>query len=188
MREMNGRIRFVYLPCGHAVSEPALKELGSTACPECGKEFESEDAVLINPKEEELEKLKERMVRRKAVRAEEEAKRKAEKKAAKADKKASKAKDATDSGLGTSAEEHSASDEDRLKEKKRKREVDDNGPSLSHGYQPPRPVAGINMKLPDLKSIQERVEQGKKGNAIKGIYEKKADNGLAMFFQGTFGR
>lgn len=207
MREMNGRIRFVYLPCGHVASELAIKELGSASCSECGKEFGEEDVVPINPKEEELPRLKERMAKRKQVRAEEEAKKKAEKRAAKVAKaggeaSSSKSAAAVDSGVGTSGEEVSA--EEDKKEKKRKRDkereaelataekgaADDGLLSREFGYAPPKKQADdkINLKLPDLSSLDEKVKGKRQSEAVASIYSKKEDRGLAPLFQGTFGR
>ncbi|RCI04992.1 Protein RTF2, partial [Rhizopus stolonifer] len=79
MKEMNGKHRFVYLnTCGCAFAEQALKEIPSKECVSCGKSFESDDVVVINPNKEELEIMKKKLEEKKA-------KAKAERKAKKAE-------------------------------------------------------------------------------------------------------
>lgn len=80
MKEMNGKHRFVYLStCGCTFAEQALKEIPSKECFSCGKPFESNDIVVINPNKEELEAMKKNVEEKKA-------KAKAERKAKKAAK------------------------------------------------------------------------------------------------------
>ncbi|KAG0175944.1 hypothetical protein DFQ29_006748 [Apophysomyces sp. BC1021] len=80
MKEMNGKHRFVYLDtCGCVFAEQALKEIPSKECVSCGKSFEANNNILINPAKEELESMK-------VILEEKKAKIKAEKKAKKAAK------------------------------------------------------------------------------------------------------
>ncbi|KAF7154824.1 hypothetical protein RHSIM_Rhsim01G0036000 [Rhododendron simsii] len=65
--EFNGKYRFVALrTCGHVLSAKALKEVKSSACLVCHKEFSESDKIVINGSEEEVEKLRERMEEEKA--------------------------------------------------------------------------------------------------------------------------
>ncbi|KAF6027836.1 RTFDC1 [Bugula neritina] len=67
--EMNGKHRFVCIwQCGCVVSERALKEVPSTACYKCGKQYITNDLVHINPNDADFEVLRERMAQRKALR------------------------------------------------------------------------------------------------------------------------
>lgn len=54
--EMNGRYKFCFLwKCGCVFSERALKEVKSSVCHKCAKPFFSEDIVVINGNEEDLQ-------------------------------------------------------------------------------------------------------------------------------------
>ncbi|KAF7116040.1 hypothetical protein RHSIM_RhsimUnG0040000 [Rhododendron simsii] len=65
--EFNGKYRFFALrTCGHVLSAKALKEVKSSACLVCHKEFSESDKIAINGSEEEVEKLRERMEEEKA--------------------------------------------------------------------------------------------------------------------------
>ncbi|KAL1920479.1 uncharacterized protein VTP21DRAFT_856 [Calcarisporiella thermophila] len=67
-REMNGNHRFIYFAtCGCVLSEQALKEVPSNLCLNCNKEFIEDDIIVINPKPEELEKMRLAMETRKAM-------------------------------------------------------------------------------------------------------------------------
>ncbi|KAI8982399.1 Rtf2 RING-finger-domain-containing protein [Mycotypha africana] len=84
VKKMNGKHRFVYLDtCGCVFAEQALKEIPSKECVTCGKPFESENVIVINPPKEEQEKMRKIMEEKKA-------KAKAEKKAAKKNGESSK--------------------------------------------------------------------------------------------------
>ncbi|KAJ4845609.1 hypothetical protein Tsubulata_005743 [Turnera subulata] len=61
-QEFNGLYKFFALrKCGHVLSAKALKEVKSSACLVCYKEFEEEDKVVINGSEEEVDALREKM-------------------------------------------------------------------------------------------------------------------------------
>ncbi|KAI9473651.1 MAG: Rtf2 RING-finger-domain-containing protein [Benjaminiella poitrasii] len=78
MKEMNGKHRFVYLDtCGCVFAEQALKEIPTKECVTCGKPFESQSVIVINPTKEEQEKMR-------IIMEEKKAKAKAERKAKKA--------------------------------------------------------------------------------------------------------
>ncbi|KAF7152736.1 hypothetical protein RHSIM_Rhsim01G0035700 [Rhododendron simsii] len=65
--EFNGKYRFFALrTCGHVLSAKALKEVKSSVCLVCHKEFSESDKIAINGSEEEVEKLRERMEEEKA--------------------------------------------------------------------------------------------------------------------------
>ncbi|KDP38661.1 hypothetical protein JCGZ_04014 [Jatropha curcas] len=60
--EFNGKYRFFALKnCGHVLSAKALKEVKSSACLVCYKEYEESDKIVINGNEEEVAVLRERM-------------------------------------------------------------------------------------------------------------------------------
>ncbi|XP_019170896.1 PREDICTED: protein RTF2 homolog [Ipomoea nil] len=61
--EFNGKYKFFALrPCGHVFSAKALKEVKSSACLVCHKEFMENEKIVINGNEDEVAALKERMV------------------------------------------------------------------------------------------------------------------------------
>ncbi|KAK8520320.1 hypothetical protein V6N13_031222 [Hibiscus sabdariffa] len=65
--EFNGKYKFFALKnCGHVVSAKALKEVKSSACLVCHKEFIDSDKMVINGSEEEVAALRERMEEEKA--------------------------------------------------------------------------------------------------------------------------
>uniref|UniRef100_A0A3Q1GDQ4 Replication termination factor 2 n=1 Tax=Acanthochromis polyacanthus TaxID=80966 RepID=A0A3Q1GDQ4_9TELE len=65
--EMNGKHRFCYLQtCGCVFSDRALKEVKTEICHKCGDPFKHEDIVVLNGTKEEVEKLMDRMVERRA--------------------------------------------------------------------------------------------------------------------------
>lgn len=65
--EFNGKYKFFALKnCGHVVSAKALKEVKSSACLVCHKEFVESDKVVINGSEEEVAALRDRMEEEKA--------------------------------------------------------------------------------------------------------------------------
>ncbi|GFY99628.1 hypothetical protein Acr_13g0010280 [Actinidia rufa] len=60
--EFNGKYKFFALrSCGHVLSAKALKEVKSSACLVCHKEFVESDKVVINGSEEEVAVMRERM-------------------------------------------------------------------------------------------------------------------------------
>lgn len=74
--EFNGKYKFFALKnCGHVVSSKALKEVKSSACLVCHKEFVESDKMVINGSEEEVAALRERMEEEKAKNAKEKKKR-----------------------------------------------------------------------------------------------------------------
>uniref|UniRef100_A0A3P8SQE0 Replication termination factor 2 n=1 Tax=Amphiprion percula TaxID=161767 RepID=A0A3P8SQE0_AMPPE len=65
--EMNGKHRFCYLQtCGCVFSDRALKEVKTEICHKCGDPFKNEDIVVLNGNKEEVEKLMDGMVERRA--------------------------------------------------------------------------------------------------------------------------
>ncbi|MBA0578136.1 hypothetical protein Gorai_020436 [Gossypium raimondii] len=65
--EFNGKYKFFALQnCGHVVSAKALKEVKSSACLVCHKEFVESDKVVINGREAEVAALREMMKEEKA--------------------------------------------------------------------------------------------------------------------------
>ncbi|RAL37731.1 hypothetical protein DM860_000425 [Cuscuta australis] len=60
--EFNGKYKFFALrTCGHVFSAKALKEVKSSACLVCHKEFVENDKIVINGSEDEVAALRERM-------------------------------------------------------------------------------------------------------------------------------
>ncbi|KAF7107224.1 hypothetical protein CFC21_107883 [Triticum aestivum] len=60
--EFNGKSQFLALRgCGHVLSVKALKEVKSSSCLVCHKEFDETDKMPINGTEEEVEVLRQRM-------------------------------------------------------------------------------------------------------------------------------
>ncbi|KAE9601735.1 hypothetical protein Lal_00040606 [Lupinus albus] len=65
--EFNGKCKFFALRnCGHVLSAKALKEVKSSCCLVCHKEFEEFDKIVINGSEEEVLVLRDRMGEEKA--------------------------------------------------------------------------------------------------------------------------
>nr|CAG4652030.1 EOG090X0ACT [Triops cancriformis] len=65
--DMNGKFRFSFLwSCGCVMSEKAVKEIKSTVCHKCQKPFSEEDVIVLNPADDELTAVKERMEARRA--------------------------------------------------------------------------------------------------------------------------
>ncbi|XP_023137331.2 replication termination factor 2 [Amphiprion ocellaris] len=65
--EMNGKHRFCYLQtCGCVFSDRALKEVKTEICHKCGDPFKNDDIVVLNGTKEEVEKLMDGMVEKRA--------------------------------------------------------------------------------------------------------------------------
>lgn len=65
--EFNGKYKFFALrSCGHVLSAKALKEVKSSACLVCHKEFVEADKIVINATDEEVAVLREKMEAEKA--------------------------------------------------------------------------------------------------------------------------
>ncbi|XVF48436.1 hypothetical protein PTKIN_Ptkin03bG0189900 [Pterospermum kingtungense] len=74
--EFNGKYKFFALKnCGHVLSSKALKEVKSSVCLVCHKEFVESDKMVINGSEEEVAALRERMEEDKAKMGKEKKKR-----------------------------------------------------------------------------------------------------------------
>ncbi len=66
-KEMNGLVRFCYLPCGCVFSEQALKQVSCSDCLVCGKPFDNEKIILLNPSStEEIQIAQNRLKKRRA--------------------------------------------------------------------------------------------------------------------------
>ncbi|KAL2929909.1 Protein RTF2-like protein [Bienertia sinuspersici] len=62
--EFNGKYKFYALKkCGHVFSGKALKEVKSSACFVCHKEFEEDDKIVINGSDDEVEILRGKMIK-----------------------------------------------------------------------------------------------------------------------------
>lgn len=73
--EFNGKYRFFALKsCGHVLSAKALKEVKSSNCLVCHKEFSETDKIVINGSDEEVAILRDRMEEEKAKTKEKKAK------------------------------------------------------------------------------------------------------------------
>ncbi|KAG0223415.1 hypothetical protein BGW42_005911 [Actinomortierella wolfii] len=87
-KEMNGKQRFVFIDtCGCVLSEQAMKEVPSQTCVQCGKAFEPENVLVINPKPEEQEVMKANLAIKQAKKEAEKEKKKKDKAAKKEAKK-----------------------------------------------------------------------------------------------------
>ncbi|KAI9312818.1 Rtf2 RING-finger-domain-containing protein [Dichotomocladium elegans] len=166
IQKMNGKHRFVYLDtCGCVFAEQSLKEIKTKECVSCGKPFDSENIIVINPTKEELETMK-------AVMKEKKAKAKAERKAKK-----------------SMRQEHG---ESAKADNKRKREAVE-GARVSATPPPPQKKSNITSSAAaavmgkvaqELAAKQKNTEMSK---AIKSIYEKKEVKGNYLTM-GTFNR
>ncbi|KAG4302921.1 hypothetical protein PCANB_000760 [Pneumocystis canis] len=67
-REMNGHAKFVYLVrCGHVFDDQALINVKSNECLECGAIFSEDEIIPLNPKQDDLPRLKARLATLKAA-------------------------------------------------------------------------------------------------------------------------
>ncbi|KAG4306330.1 hypothetical protein PORY_000318 [Pneumocystis oryctolagi] len=67
-REMNGHAKFVYLiRCGHVFDDQALVNIKSNECLECGSIFKEDEIIPLNPKQDDLPRLKTRLAMLKAA-------------------------------------------------------------------------------------------------------------------------
>ncbi|KAJ3045363.1 hypothetical protein HDV00_010233 [Rhizophlyctis rosea] len=176
-KEMNGKSRFSYIQtCGCVFSEQAFKEVPSTQCLKCGKEFSAEDVLPINPTQpEEIERLQARVEVVKAERLREAEERKALKKAKKEGKKKEKAGIADKVGNGSG----SGSEGDETGKKRKRNPEDDAKATAKKLASAAR--ANINMPLPKLNESSSRLES----DAIKSLYVKKSKDGTVQE-DGTF--
>ncbi|KAI8371719.1 Rtf2 RING-finger-domain-containing protein [Radiomyces spectabilis] len=171
MKEMNGKHRFVYFDtCGCVIAEQSLKEIPSKECVTCGKPFENENVIVINPQKEELEGMKAAMEAKKAK--------------AKAAKKAKKAAKAAMPESDTSGAVSPP------KDKKRKHHSESpEGPGTPKKLN----TSGISSSSAAVvmsKVAQELAEKHKKqelSSAVKSIYAKKDVKGNYLTM-GTFNR
>ena len=189
-KEMNGKSRFSYIQtCGCVFSEQAFKEVPSTACLKCGKEFSAVDVIPINSSQpEETARLQARVESVKVERLKEAEERKAAKKA----KKEGKKQKAMTAGVSTGAEKvangsGSGSGSDGEEVGRKRKRADDDAKAVAKKLAAAA-RSNINMHLPDLSEV------GKPGSdAIKSLYCKKDKNGLVQqegtyLTRGTFTR
>lgn len=67
-REINGHAKFVYLVrCGHVFNDQVLVNIKSNECLECGIEFTDDDIIPLNPKQDDIPRLKTRLQTLKAA-------------------------------------------------------------------------------------------------------------------------
>ncbi|KAG1049086.1 hypothetical protein G6F43_008569 [Rhizopus delemar] len=161
MKEMNGKHRFVYLDsCGCTFAEQSLKEIPSKECFNCGKSFENNNIITLNPNKDELEVMKRNMEEKKA-------KAKAERKAKKAEIK----KNGNSEGL----------------EKKRKRAADISNKSnkkVSTISASGATAAVMDKVAQDLAGKKKPIS-----SALKSIFEPKTKTNNGNYLtKGTFNR
>lgn len=61
-RDMNGKIKFVYLSnCGHTFAAEALKNIETSECLICSKAYAPDNIILLNPTDSELVHLRDRL-------------------------------------------------------------------------------------------------------------------------------
>lgn len=186
MKEMSGKYKFVYLPCGCVFSEQALKEVPSSTCLQCNKPYKQEDIIPINPEDPKvIEKLKENVEKSLLERHKLELEKKAAKKAAKLAKKAAKEK----------SKNGEINDKESKKNSSKKRHHEDN----TNGSMPESKKhitqinhsqnSNINIVMPDLSEIEEKALKAKSSKAIRSMYSKEDDeNGQNFLCRGTFNR
>jgi len=64
--EMNGKHRFCFIwNCGCVLSEKALKEVRSDVCHKCNRPYSPNDIIVLNPADEEIMEMRNRMEARK---------------------------------------------------------------------------------------------------------------------------
>ncbi|XP_043464389.1 replication termination factor 2 [Leptopilina heterotoma] len=67
--EMSGKFKFCFLwSCGCVMSERAIKEIKTNICHKCQQPFTENDVVIMNAEDDDLRKMEERLVIRKAER------------------------------------------------------------------------------------------------------------------------
>ncbi|KAI8647458.1 Rtf2 RING-finger-domain-containing protein [Parasitella parasitica] len=160
MKEMNGKHRFVYLDtCGCVFAEQAMKEIPSRECVTCGKPFESQNVIVINPTKEEQEAMRKVMEEKKA-------KAKMERKAKKAESKKN--------GVAS--------------EKKRKRESDSSEkPAKKASSIQSSAAAAVMGKV--AQDLAEKKKNTPLSSAIQSIYGTKDKKETGNYLtKGTFNR
>lgn len=188
MKEMSGKYKFVYLPCGCVFSEQALKEVPSTVCLQCNKKYDPEDIIPINPEDPKvIEALQEKLDKYLEEKKKKELEKKMAKKAAKLAKKSEKEKKKhgleDDSNSDSTSHKHSkkkatshisSSGEHHSKKSHHSKTADDN----------------INLNLPDLSEINEKTKKSKASKVIQSMYTKTNDKDDSQNFlcRGTFNR
>lgn len=187
LREMNGSVKFVYRkPCGCAMSESALKEMrrnldkaGSskegeeahdderTCCPVDGERTPPgvvEEWVTINPKEDELELMRDRFEARKRQEKE--------------DKKAAKAKAAGKRKNGNADPAELAAPPTSKKAKTAAAAATAAAASAAPAVKAGATVSGLSATLA-AKLAEQKKQQSP---AIASLYAKKSDNEMKVCF------
>lgn len=191
MKEMSGKYKFVYLPCGCVFSEQALKEVPSTVCLQCNKSYDPEDIIPINPEDPEvIESLQIKLDKYLEEKKKKEQEKKLAKKAAKLAKKAEKEK------RKHSLEDESNSDSISHKHSKKKHgsnvsSIGEHEMKKSHTMKSSDSRSNINLNLPDLSEINEKSLKSKASKVIQSMYTKNdnnKDDSQNFLCRGTFNR
>ncbi|KAG4103877.1 DUF602-domain-containing protein [Neocallimastix lanati (nom. inval.)] len=196
MKEMSGKYKFVYLPCGCVFSEQALKEVPSTVCLQCNKPYNSEDIIPINPEDPEvIESLQIKLNKYLEEKKKKEQEKKLAKKAAKLAKKAEKEKEKDKKKHSLEDESNSDSLSHKHSKKKHSTNVSSNGEhesKKSHhsNMKHSDSTSNINLNLPDLSEITEKTLKSKTSKVIQSMYTKSNDKDDKQNFlcRGTFNR
>jgi len=190
MKEMSGKYKFVYLPCGCVFSEQALKEVPSTVCLQCNKKYDPEDIIPINPEDPKvIESLQIKLDKYLEEKKKKEHEKKLAKKAAKMAKKAEKEKrkHSLDSDTNSDSSNHKHSKKKGLSSVSSLGEHDS---KKSHTNKASDPKSNINLNLPDLSEINEKTLKSTKSKVIQSMYTKSNDKDDSQNFlcRGTFNR
>ncbi|ORX53328.1 DUF602-domain-containing protein [Piromyces finnis] len=182
MKEMSGKYKFVYLPCGCVFSEQALKEVPSTVCLQCNKSYNSDDIIPINSEDPKvIESLQEKLDRYLEEKKKKEHEKKLAKKAAKLAKKAEKEK----KKHGLDDDSNSDSTSHKSSKKKLVAEHESKKQKTSSTAE-----SNINLNLPDLSEINKKAMKSKTSKAIQSMYTKSNDKDDSQNYlcRGTFNR
>jgi len=187
MKEMSGKYKFVYLPCGCVFSEQALKEVPSTVCLQCNKPYNPDDIIPINSEDPKvIEALQEKLEKYLEERKKKEHEKKLAKKAAKLAKKAEKEK----KKHGLDDDSNSDSTSHKHSKKKSSSHISSSGEHDSKKQKSSSAEANINLNLPDLSEINKKAMKSKASKAIQSMYTKSDDKDDSQNYlcRGTFNR
>jgi hypothetical protein len=201
MKEMNGKVKFVYLDtCGCVFSEQGLKQVPNGTCVQCSKPYKPEDVRTINPAPEELERLKNELAEKTRSKGKKKQK-KADKGKAKSDEEEARATNGV--GSNGSSDDSTSAEASSSKVTKRKLAEDEAAVSPTQSKKPAveqqsfaRGAASVNSSTAAVvhKRVQEQLansaSKAKQSKAIRSIYAKKDEDevGQSYLVRGTFNR
>ncbi|KAF9970948.1 hypothetical protein BGZ73_006188 [Actinomortierella ambigua] len=167
-KEMNGKQRFVFIDtCGCVLSEQAMKEIPSKTCVQCGKAFEQDNVIVINPKPEEQEVMKANLAVKQAKKEAEKEKKKKEKAAKKEAKREANGGSLKESSSSNNKRKlDTASEQDHHKKAKTNATAPPMAPtSATHAL-----TAAVAAKVAEQMAINANRH---KSSAIQSLYSTK---------------